>query len=147
MDKSLSFTEYFINIARMTALRSKDPNTKVGCVIVNSENRIISTGYNGFPSGFPDWPTIWASNQKYKYVIHAEANALLHASGSVKNCTVYTTLIPCSECTKLLLTAGISTVYYLEHRECAITKKLISLSGKEKIKYLHIQKQGIEKGR
>lgn len=104
---------YFLDIAAVVSSRSKDPRTKVGCVIT-SENRIISTGYNGTPPGFPDTVELWTTDAKYEYVIHAEINALLHATQPVRGGTLYTTMYPCSDCAKAICSAGISKVFYAD---------------------------------
>ena len=113
---SLSWYNYFMQIAETVALRSKDPRTKVGCVIVNQDNHIISTGYNGTPPGFPDTHGIWHSEDKYDYVIHAEMNALLHSTQYTKDCILYTTMFPCKECAKAICSAGISEIYYKDDK-------------------------------
>ncbi|CAB4141210.1 ComEB Deoxycytidylate deaminase [uncultured Caudovirales phage] len=119
----ISWNEYFMEVALLTSKRSKDPSTKVGACIVDLENRIVSTGYNGFPKLLPKYnndlvlPWNKESNNvletKYPYVIHAESNAILNAYRSVRNCTIYVTLFPCAECSKLIIQSGISTVVYL----------------------------------
>lgn len=113
----LSWEEYFMGIAKLTSQRSKDPVTQVGACIVNSENKIVGIGYNGFPRGISDNDLPWGKigdflDTKYPYVCHAEMNSILNAYGSVKNCTLYTTLFPCNECTKLLIQSGIKEVIY-----------------------------------
>ena len=113
----ISFDNYFMNIAIEIAKRSSDPKTKVGCVIVNESNRIISTGYNGTPSGFNDKIIDWTDRETVRnYIIHAECNAILHIDGhghdQKKNLKLYCTLSPCKECIKLIKTAGINTIYF-----------------------------------
>ncbi len=108
----MNWDEYFLGIARAVSLRSKDPRTKVGCVIINSDKHIIATGYNGCPPGFPETPEMWNSEEKHLYVIHAEMNALLHATTSVAGAHLYTTHHPCPDCVKAICTAGISKVYF-----------------------------------
>lgn len=107
-------------MAFLTAQRSKDPNTQVGACIVDSENRIIGLGYNGFPSGCSDDKLPWArsnSNQlhnKYLYVCHAEVNAILNkGSANVKGATIYVALFPCENCSKMIIQAGIRKVVYM----------------------------------
>ena len=115
----LSWDEYFMGIALLSSMRSKDPSTQVGSCIVNSENRILSVGYNGMPSCCSDDTFPWERdgeglNSKYLYVCHAELNAILNCStGSVRVCRVYTTLFPCNECAKAIIQSGISEVVYM----------------------------------
>jgi dCMP deaminase len=108
----VSWPEYFLGIAEAVSLRSKDPRTKVGAVIVNNANHIVSTGYNGTPSGFKDTEGLWNSEEKYDYVIHAEANAICHNSGNLRGASLYVTMFPCKDCAKLICSAGISKVFY-----------------------------------
>ena len=115
----LSWDEYFMGIALLSSMRSKDPSTQVGSCIVNSENRILSVGYNGMPICCSDDTFPWERdgeglNSKYLYVCHAELNAILNCStGSVRGCRVYTTLFPCNECAKAIIQSGISEVVYM----------------------------------
>lgn len=115
----LSWDEYFMGVALLSSMRSKDPSTQVGSCIVNSENRILSVGYNGMPSCCSDDTFPWERdgeglNSKYLYVCHAELNAILNCStGSVRGCRVYTTLFPCNECAKAIIQSGISEVVYM----------------------------------
>lgn len=112
-----SWDKYFMNIAEVIATRSPDLNTKVGCVIVDKNNRILSTGYNGSPPNFPHIKEDWKSPNKNKIVIHAEANAILFARTDLTNCTLYCTHEPCLQCAKLICGAGIKKVVYLNNRE------------------------------
>ena len=115
----LSWDEYFMGIATLSAMRSKDPSTQVGACIVNSDKRILSMGYNGMPRCCSDDEYPWERegdplNSKYLYVCHAELNAILNcAGGSVRGSTVYTTLFPCNECAKAIIQSGISEVVYM----------------------------------
>ena len=121
-DDYLSWDEYFMGIAALSALRSKDPSTQVGACIVNEEKRILSMGYNGMPRSCSDDEFPWdknesALNSKYLYVCHAELNAILNcASGNVRGCTVYTTLFPCNECAKAIIQSGIAEVVYMSDK-------------------------------
>lgn len=114
----LTWTEYFITIAQVCALRSKDPNTRVGTVIVNKNKEIIATGYNGLPWGCNDDNYPWENDKenwletKYPYVVHAEANAIIHARQNCSDFSLYTTLFPCCECAKLIIQSGIKEIYY-----------------------------------
>ncbi len=117
----LTWDEYFMSIALLSSMRSKDPSTQVGACIVNSEKRILSMGYNGMPRCCHDdeypWGREEGMNSKYLYVCHAELNAILNChSGSVRGCSVYTTLFPCNECAKAIIQAGISEVVYLSDK-------------------------------
>ena len=137
----LSWDEYFMLQALAAGLRSKDPNTKVGCVVVDEDNRQISMGYNGFVAGIDESQLPWGNNttvplehQKYGYVIHAESNALLHATRELKNARIYVGLFPCNECAKLIASKKIKEVVYLsdKHREReyhAVAEKIFDLSG------------------
>lgn len=90
---------------------SKDPSTKVGAVIVNDRRIVVAIGYNGFPRGVSDDPERYADRPtKYSFVVHAEMNAILNATEDVRGCTLYVTLAPCNECTKLVVQSGIGTI-------------------------------------
>ena len=121
-EEYLSWDEYFMSIAILSAMRSKDPSTQVGACIVNSDKRILSMGYNGMPRCCSDDEYPWgksdnALDSKYLYVCHAELNAILNcAVGSVRGCTVFTTLFPCNECAKAIIQSGIAEVVYLEDK-------------------------------
>lgn len=108
-----SWDEYFMNIVVETAKRSKDPSTKVGCVIVNENRRIISTGYNGFPAGCDENVLSWQRPEKYNYVVHAEMNALIFADRrDLINSTIYVDFSPCENCLKHILQAGVKNLVY-----------------------------------
>ena len=113
-NKVISWEEYFMGVARLSAQRSKDPKTQVGAVIVNPKtNHIISIGYNGFPYGLDDNPDIWNTDEKHFYVVHAEANAILNATtDDLAGDVMYVTEYPCNECAKLLAQKRISKVIY-----------------------------------
>lgn len=118
---TLSWDEYFMGIAKLSALRSKDPNTRVGACIVDRDKIIVGIGYNGMPYGCDDSAFPWSSagtyyEQKYAYVVHAELNAILNSSTSLEGCTVYTTLFPCNECTKAIIQSKIARVVYFEDK-------------------------------
>jgi len=121
----LTWQEYFITIAQVCALRSKDPNTQVGAVIVNKNKEIIATGYNGLPWGCHDDKYPWENDSKvwletkYPYVVHAEANAIIHARQDCHGFSLYTTLFPCGECAKLIIQSGIKEIYYLSNKHQA----------------------------
>ena len=117
----LSWDEYFMSIAKLSSLRSKDPSTQVGACIVSKDHRILSIGYNGAPNGFEDRDFPWARegdnlNTKYFYVCHAEMNAILNYRGDRQNligATIYVDLFPCNECSKLIIQSGIKHIVYL----------------------------------
>ena len=113
----LNWDQYFMGVASLSRLRSKDPNTQVGACIVNSHKRIIGIGYNGFPFGVDDQTFPWSQegaflDNKYAYVVHAEANAILNATADLRGSSLYVNLFPCNECAKLIIQAGIKEVVY-----------------------------------
>ena len=118
----ISWDEYFMGVAQLAAERSKDPSTQVGACIVDGEKRILSTGYNGFPHGCSDDEFPWNRDEskgdtKYQYVVHAELNAILNASGkSLAGSTLYVGLFPCNECAKAIIQSGVSEVIYLSDK-------------------------------
>lgn len=119
----ISWDEYFMGVALLSAMRSKDPSTQVGACIVNADNRIVSVGYNGFPRGCSDEDFPWersADNQndtKYPFVCHAELNAILNSNGiGVKGARIYVALFPCNECAKAIIQAGITEVIYISDK-------------------------------
>ena len=128
----ISWDEYFMGVALLAAERSKDPNTQVGACIVDSDNRIVSTGYNGFPYGCSDDEFPWAregdeKDTKYAYVVHAELNAILNARGrSVVGTRLYVALFPCNECAKAIIQSGITEVIYLSDKYANTPGTLIS---------------------
>lgn len=115
----ISWDEYFMGIALLSAKRSKDPNTQVGACIVNSRHKIVSVGYNGMPIGCSDDNFPWARegdflDTKYPYVCHAELNAILNNVGfNLEGCTIYVPLFPCNECCKAIIQSGIREVVYI----------------------------------
>ena len=120
----LTWDEYFIALAKLTAMRSKDPSTQVGACIVSADNRILSVGYNGAPNGFDDDNFPWNRQgenleTKYPYVCHAEMNAVLNYRGTRKdfeNARIYVDLFPCNECAKIIIQSGIKEVVYLSNK-------------------------------
>ncbi|ELU15543.1 hypothetical protein CAPTEDRAFT_150280 [Capitella teleta] len=137
----LSWPDYFMAIAFLSAQRSKDPRTQVGACVVNSENKIVGTGYNGMPIGCSDDNLPWdrkAENEldtKYLYVCHAELNAILNKNSSdVKNCTIYVALFPCNECAKVIIQSGIRCVIYMSDKnhdspESIASRRLLDMAG------------------
>ncbi len=117
----IAWDKYFMGVALLSAMRSKDPSTQVGACIVNPQKRIVGIGYNGFPVGCDDDCFPWENtgeflDTKYPYVVHAEPNAILNSISSLDNCTIYVTLFPCHECTKLLIQSGIKEIVYLSDK-------------------------------
>lgn len=118
----LSWDEYFMAVALLSAQRSKDPNTQVGACVANDQNKIVGVGYNGFPWGCSDDELPWQRQgkfleTKYPYVCHAELNAVLNAiSTDLRNCRIYVGLFPCNECTKVIIQAGIKEIIYLSDK-------------------------------
>jgi dCMP deaminase len=114
----ITWDEYFMGIAFLSAMRSKDPNTQVGSCIVSKEHKILSMGYNGLPRGCSDDVFPWAREgevlmTKYPYVTHSELNAILnYRGGSLEGSTIYVTLFPCNECAKAIIQSGIRNVVY-----------------------------------
>lgn len=120
----ISWDEYFMGIAVLSSMRSKDPNTQVGACIVSKNNRILAIGYNGTPNGFEDKFFPWAREgenlkTKYPFVCHAEMNAISNFKGDKKDLDgskLYVTLFPCNECAKLVVQNGIKEVIYLSDK-------------------------------
>lgn len=113
----ISWDEYFMGLAHLSALRSKDPNTQVGACIVDEDNKVVSIGYNGMPRGCKDEKMPWAREgdflkTKYAYVVHAELNAILNSPRNLNNCILYVSLFPCNECAKAIIQSGIKKVIY-----------------------------------
>ena len=114
----ISWDEYFMGVAILSGMRSKDPHTQVGCCIVSPTNKILSMGYNGFPLGCSDDEFPWERegddcNNKYFYTTHSELNAILnYRGGSLEGCKLYVTLFPCNECAKAIIQSGIKEVIY-----------------------------------
>jgi dCMP deaminase len=122
-DNYISWDEYFMGVAMLSANRSKDPNTQVGACIVDENNKIMSVGYNGLPIGCDDDDFPWERSAdsdfdtKYPYVCHAELNAILNHSGaSLNGCRIYVALFPCNECAKAIIQSGIKEVIYLSDK-------------------------------
>ncbi|MEE3420516.1 MAG: dCMP deaminase family protein [Lachnospiraceae bacterium] len=115
----ISWDEYFMGVAYLSGMRSKDPHTQVGACIVSSDNKILSMGYNGLPIGCSDDEFPWVREgddpleTKYPYTTHSELNAILnYRGGSLEGAKLYVTLFPCNECAKAIIQAGIKTVVY-----------------------------------
>merc|ERR1712025_22793 len=140
-DDYLEWSEYFMAVSFLSAMRSKDPATQVGACIVNTDKKIVGIGYNGMPRGCPDEKLPWGKNgqseldNKYMYVCHAEMNAILNKnSESVSGCTIYVALFPCNECAKIIIQSGIRNVIYFsdKHKDKTSTiasKRLLDMAG------------------
>lgn len=138
-NKKLSWDHYFMSIAVISSLRSVDPNSKVGSVIVSPENKILGVGYNGFVTGIDESKLSLSRegswlDSKYPYIVHSEVNAIVNSVvHSLKNSKLYCTLFPCNDCTKILAQAGIKEIIYLsnKHEESDMyiaSKRLLDLS-------------------
>ncbi len=136
----LSWDEYFMGIALLSAQRSKDPSTQVGACIVNDDKKIVGVGYNGFPMGCNDDELPWEREgafleTKYPYVCHAELNAILNSiSRDLKGCSIYVALFPCNECAKAIIQSGIKEIVYLsdkyKHTDIVIaSKRMLNQAG------------------
>ena len=116
----INWDEYFMGIAMLAARRSKDPSTQVGACIVSQDNIIISTGYNGMPKGCSDDEFPWdreGEETKDPYVVHAELNAILNASGrDLRGSRLFVALFPCNECAKAIIQSGVKEVIYLSDK-------------------------------
>ncbi len=119
----ISWDEYFMGVALLSAKRSKDPHTKVGACIVNQKKRIVGIGYNGFPMGCDDKTFPWGNDKedsldtKYPYVVHAEANAILNSNiSSLDGTTLYVSLFPCNDCAKLIIQSGIKHIIFMDDK-------------------------------
>lgn len=152
----ISWDEYFMGIAILSAQRSKDPGTQVGACIVNSDNRIVSVGYNGMPKGCDDDEYPWERaggtlETKYAFVCHAELNAILNSAlGDLRGCRIYTTLFPCNECAKAVIQKGISEIVYLcdkysDTDSVLASKRMFDSAGVRYIEYVPTGKELIVK--
>lgn len=118
----ISWDTYFMGVAKLSSLRSKDPNTQVGACIVNPMNRIVGVGYNGLPYGCDDSQYPWDKREgnldetKYPYVVHAELNAILNSTTSLQGCRIYVSLFPCHECVKAIIQSGIKEIIYADDK-------------------------------
>ena len=140
----INWDEYFMGVAMLAARRSKDPNTQVGACIVSQDNIIISTGYNGMPKGCSDDEYPWereGAQTKYPFVVHAELNAILNASGrDLRGSKLYVALFPCNECAKAIIQSGVREVYYLSDKYATTpatiaSKRMMDAAG---VKYIQL---------
>ena len=141
----LTWSDYFMAMARLTARRSKDPNTQVGaCLVDEDTQRIVGLGYNGLPAGCSDdvlpWTRTHGVTGKYMYVTHAEANAILNRIATPSNAAIYVDLFPCHACAKLLVQAGIQKVVYQQDKyhdtdSCRASRIVLTMANVELVKY------------
>lgn len=154
-EKPILWAEYFMGMAVLASKRSKDPEMKVGAVLVSPDKKIIGVGYNGHPKvknndkSLP-WTKIYDDYEKNKhmYVVHAEQNAIAHSSGSLKGATMYVTLNPCNECAKLIVQHELKEVVYLsakDFRDNALTAamKIFHLSSVKVTKFSDYMGRGV----
>ena len=142
----LSWDEYFMGIAFLSGMRSKDPSTQVGACIIDEDKKIIGIGYNGFPQGSSDDEMPWDREgdfleTKYPYVVHAELNAILNSIKSLKNCIIYVTHFPCNECAKAIVQVGIKKVVYFsdKHKSLDSTKASRKIFENAKVETVHLE--------
>lgn len=146
----ISWDEYFMGVAQLSAMRSKDPNTQVGACIVSEDNKILSMGYNGFPNGCSDDEFPWSRDgepleNKYFYTVHSELNAILnYRGGSLEGAKLYVTLFPCNECAKAIIQAGIKTLVYGDDKygdtpSVIASKRMLDAAG---VRYYRFKESG-----
>jgi len=150
-----SWDETFMQICRVIAQRSKDPNTQNGACLVDQDNIIIGLGYNGFPRGCSDDELPWARegnfcDKKYAYVVHAEANAILNTNTETKGSKLYCTLFPCNECVKITIQLGIKEIIYESDKyhddeQWQAGRKMLDLAGIKYRQYTPKYKLNFEK--
>ncbi|MCR5665678.1 MAG: dCMP deaminase family protein [Eubacterium sp.] len=142
----ISWDEYFMGVAKLSGMRSKDPNTQVGSCIVSEDHKILSMGYNGFPKGCSDDEFPWAREgdpleNKYFYVTHSELNAILnYRGGSLEGATIYVSMFPCNECAKAIIQSGIKTIVYENDKyimepSTIASKKMLDAAGVRYYRY------------
>ena len=146
----ISWDEYFMGVAKLAGMRSKDPNSQVGACIVSQDNKILSMGYNGFPKGCSDDEFPWARegqplDTKYLYVVHSELNAILnYRGGSLEGAKLYVSLFPCNECAKAIIQSGIKTIVYDEDKyhdtpSTIASRRMLDAAG---VRYYRYQRTG-----
>ncbi len=146
----ISWDEYFMAVAKLAGMRSKDPNSQVGSCIVSEDNKILSMGYNGFPLGCSDDEFPWEregeeTDTKYPYVVHSELNAILnYRGGSLEGAKLYVSLFPCNECAKAIIQAGIKTIVYDDDKydgtsSVQTSKRMLDAAG---VRYYRYQRTG-----
>ena len=150
----ITWDEYFMGIALLSAERSKDPSTQVGACIVSENNKILSTGYNGMPIGCNDDEMPWEreaekpNDTKYPFVCHAELNAILNSPSLIdnKNAKIYVALFPCNECAKAIIQAGIKRIVYDSDKydgtpSVVASKRMLKAAGVVMQKYEHTNRE------
>lgn len=150
----ISWDEYFMGVAKLSGLRSKDPNTQVGCCIVSGDNKILSMGYNGFPKGCSDDEFPWNREgddpymTKYFYTTHSELNAILNyrGGGTLDGSKLYVSLFPCNECAKAIIQAGIKTIVYdsdkyADSPAVRASKRMLNSAGVKYYAYQHTDRK------
>lgn len=152
----LSWDQYFMGMAHLSAMRSKDPNTRVGACIVNPQKRVVGLGYNGFPYGCEDDEFPWERDgefldTKYPYVVHAELNAILNSIQDLHGCTLYVSLFPCNECAKAIIQSGIKKIVYESDKYNGVdtniaSKRMLKAAGVELVRIsntisIHVEKK------
>ncbi len=146
----ISWDEYFMGVAMLSGMRSKDPNTQVGACIVSPDHKILSMGYNGLPIGCSDDEFPWKRegeplDNKYFYTTHSELNAILnYRGGSLEGATIFVSLFPCNECAKAIIQAGIKTVVYDSDKyadtpSIHASKRMFDAAG---VEYYHYHRTG-----
>ncbi|MDY5441365.1 MAG: dCMP deaminase family protein [Candidatus Enteromonas sp.] len=149
---NLKWDEYFMGLAKLSALRSKDPSTQVGACIVDPDHKVVSIGYNGMPRGVDDTTIPWGHGEgldsKYLYVCHAEFNAILNTrdGSALAGCTIYVTLFPCNECAKAIVQTGIKEVIFADDKyhdslESQASRRILDLAG---VKYRRYEGRDVE---
>ena len=142
----ISWDEYFMGVAMLSGMRSKDPNIQVGACIVSPDHKILSMGYNGLPIGCSDDDFPWAREgdpleNKYFYTTHSELNAILnYRGGSLEGATIYVTLFPCNECAKAIIQSGIKRIVYDSDKydtqpNVIASKRMLRAAGVEMVRY------------
>lgn len=142
MSRVINWDQYFMGVAKLSAYRSKDPNTQVGACIVSPDNKIVGVGYNGLPWGCDDEAFPWENREgdlydtKYAYVVHAELNAILNSTQNLKGCRIYVSLFPCHECVKAIIQSGITQILYEDdkYNNCPsdlAAKRMLNAAGVE----------------
>ena len=140
----LSWDEYFMGLAHLSAMRSKDPSTQVGAVIVDAEHKVVGIGYNGLPIGCSDDEFPWDREggmleTKYAFVVHAELNAILNSTRDLHGCTLYVSLFPCNECAKAIIQSGIRRIVYEDDKYATAdnviaSKRMLNAAGVELVR-------------
>lgn len=149
----ISWDEYFMGVAILSGMRSKDPSTQVGACIVSQDNKILSMGYNGFPNGCDDDLFPWNRdgddpvNNKYFYSTHSELNAILnYRGGSLEGAKLYVSLFPCNECAKAIIQCGIKTIIYDSDKYAGTpsviaSKRMLDAAGVRYYKYTRTNRE------